>query len=175
MNGIINFAVWYVIVNVFVLGLERCLKNKSIDRAIPLLEIDRCRQICCAGERIRSKNFITESHFCEWNIIEVFVFFSKTISEFLNSKYPPPPHLMNFFNRLIKYYLFHSIEAKNSKENYEEDITSCLCTVTKQRPRSLLLNELHVTNVTITKYRGSYSLKRNSYTCIIVHICTRAS
>lgn len=29
---------------------------------------------------------------------------------------------MNFFNRLIKYYLFHSIEAKNSKENYEEDI-----------------------------------------------------
>lgn len=83
---------------------------------------------------------------------------------------------MNFFNRLIKYYLFHSIEAKNSKENYEEDITSCLCTVTKQRPRSLLLNELlNVTNVTITKYRGSYSLKRNSYTCIIVHICTRAS
>lgn len=173
MNGIINFAVWYVIVNVFVLGLERCLKNKSIDRAIPLLEIDRCRRICYAGERIRSKNFITGS-FCEWNIIEVFVFFSKTISEFLNLNFIPP-HLMNFFNRLIKYYLFHSIEAKNSKENYEEDITSCLCTVTKQRPRSLLLNELHVTNVTITKYRGSYSLKRNSYMYIIVHICTRAS
>ena len=173
MNGIINFAVWYVIVNVFVLGLERCLKNKSIDRAIPLLEIDRCRRICYAGERIRSKNFITGS-FCEWNIIEVFVFFSKTISEFLNLNFIPP-HLMNFFNRLIKYYLFHSIEAKNSKENYEEDITLCLCTVTKQRPRSLLLNELHVTNVTITKYRGSYSLKRNSYMYIIVHICTRAS
>lgn len=174
MNGIINFAVWYVIVNVFVLGLERCLKNKSIDRAIPLLEIDRCRRICCASKWIRSKNFIIGS-FCQWNIIEVFVFFSKTISEFLNLNFIPP-HLMNFFNRLIKYYLFHSIEAKNSKENYEEDITSCLCTVTKQRPRSLLLNELlNVTNVTITKYRGSYSLKRNSYMYIIVHICTRAS
>lgn len=41
--------------------------------------------------------------------------------------------------------------------------------VTKQRPRSLLLNELHVTNITIIKNRGSLSKEtriRVQYVCV---------